>query len=321
MTVYSRGELKVFAGSSNDELASRICHNIRISPGKIKIHKFSDAEFFIEIGENVRGRDVFVVQSLCNPVNDNLMELLIIIDALKRASAGRITAAIPYYGYARQDRKSAPRVPISAKLIADLLHAAGAQRVLTMDLHAGQIQGFFNIPVDNLFASQIFLPFMREHFMGKDFVVVSPDAGGMLRARAYGKILHAPIAMIDKRRPRPNEAEVMNIIGNVEGFISLILDDISDTCGTLSQAAAALKDRGAKEIYAFCTHPVLSGPAVQRIIESCIEKLYGSDTIPLSETASQCPKIEVISVAQIFARAIISIHQDDSISSLFAIQY
>jgi ribose-phosphate pyrophosphokinase len=319
--VYSRGELKIFAGSSNAELAGRICDNIRISLGKIKIHKFNDSEFFVEIGENVRGRDVFVVQSLCNPVNDNLMELLIIIDALKRASAGRITAAIPYYGYARQDRKSAPRVPISAKLVADLLHAAGAQRVLTMDLHAGQIQGFFNIPVDNLFASQIFLPFIREEFMGRNIVVVSPDAGGMLRARAYGKILRAPIAMVDKRRPRPNEAEVMNVIGNVEGLISLILDDISDTSGTLSQTASALKNRGAPEIYAFCTHPVLSGPAVQRITESCIEKLYVSDTIPLSEPSRQCPKIEVISVAQVFARAIINTHQDDSISSLFTIQY
>jgi ribose-phosphate pyrophosphokinase len=319
--MFSRGELQVFTGSSNSEMAERICHDIRISPGKIKIHKFSDGEFFVEIGENVRGRDVFVLQSLCNPVNDNLMELLIILDALKRASAGRIIATIPYYGYARQDRKSAPRVPISAKLIADLLHASGAQRVLTMDLHAGQIQGFFNIPVDNLFASQIFLPFIRERFMGKDIVVVSPDAGGMFRARAYGKILHAPIAMIDKRRSRPNEAEVMNVIGNVEGFTSLILDDISDTSGTLSQAASALKERGATEVYAFCTHPVLSGPAVQRITDSCIERLYASDTIPLSERAKECPKIEVISVAQIFSRAIINIHQDDSISSLFTIQY
>ena len=317
----SRGELKVFAGSSNAELAGRICDNIRISLGKITIHKFSDGEFFVEIGENVRGRDVFVVQSLCNPVNDNFMELLIMMDALKRASAGRITATIPYYGYARQDRKNAPRVPISAKLVADLLHAAGAQRVLTMDLHAGQIQGFFNVPVDNLFASQIFLPFIREEFMGKEIVVVSPDAGGMLRARAYGKILRSPIAMVDKRRPRPNEAEVMNVIGNVEGLVSLILDDISDTSGTLSQTASALKDRGATEIYAFCTHPVLSGPAVQRITDSCIEKLYVSDTIPLSDSARQCPKIEVISVAQVFARAIINTHQDDSISSLFAIQY
>jgi len=316
-----RGELKLFAGSSNVQLARKICERIHVELGALTLRKFSDGEMFVEIGENVRGRDVFVLQSLCRPVNDNLMELLIMIDALKRASAGRITAAIPYYGYARQDRKNAPRVPISAKLVADLLHAAGAQRVVTMDLHAGQIQGFFNMPVDNLYASEIFFPFMREKFMGNKIIVVSPDAGGMARARAYGKVLNTPIAMIDKRRPRANEAEVMNVIGKVEGFTCLILDDISDTSGTLVQAAQALKSQGAEEIYAFITHPVLSGPAVERICNSTIEKLYVSDTIPLQDDAKNCNKIASLSVADIFASAIICVHKDSSISSLFTIQH
>jgi len=319
--VFTRGELKVFSGSSNIELAKKICQKIHIPLGKITLRKFSDGELFVEVGENVRGRDVFVVQSLCRPVNDNLMELLLMIDALKRASAGRITATIPYYGYARQDRKNAPRVPISAKLVADLLHTAGAQRIVTMDLHAGQIQGFFDIPVDNLYASQVFFPFIREEFMGKNIVVVSPDAGGMPRARAYGKVLNTPIAMIDKRRPQANKAEVMNVIGNVKGLISLILDDMSDTSGTLTEAAAALKEEGSTEIYAYCTHPVLSGPALERINNSVLGKIYVSDTIPLTENAKDCQKIEAVSVAGIFARAIISIHKDDSISSLFTIQH
>ena len=317
----NRGELKVFAGSSNIDLAKKICEYIRIPLGKVALRKFSDGELFAEIGENVRGRDVFVVQSLSRPVNDNLMELLIMIDALKRASADRITATIPYYGYARQDRKSAPRVPISAKLVADLLHTAGAQRVVTMDLHAGQIQGFFNIPVDNLYASQVFFPYIKEEFMGRKIVVVSPDAGGMARARAYGKVLNAPIAMIDKRRPRANESEVMNVIGNVEGVTCLILDDISDTSGTLVKAAVALREHGAVETYAFITHPVLSGPAVERITNSEIKTLYVSDTIPLSREAEECPRIKAISVSEILGRAIISIHKDSSISSLFTIQH
>jgi ribose-phosphate pyrophosphokinase len=317
----NRGELKVFAGSSNVDLAKKICEYIRIPLGKVALRKFSDGELFAEIGENVRGRDVFVVQSLSRPVNDNLMELLIMIDALKRASADRITATIPYYGYARQDRKSAPRVPISAKLVADLLHTAGAQRVVTMDLHAGQIQGFFNIPVDNLYASQVFFPYIKEEFMGRKIVVVSPDAGGMARARAYGKVLNAPIAMIDKRRPRANESEVMNVIGSVDGVTCLILDDISDTSGTLVKAADALREQGAVETYAFITHPVLSGPAVERITNSKIETLFVSDTIPLSREAEECPKIKAISVSEILGRAIISIHKDSSISSLFTIQH
>jgi len=317
----SRGELKVFAGGSNPSLATHICENVRVPLGKAKLTKFSDGELFVEIQENVRGRDVFVIQSLCNPVNDNLMELLLMIDALKRASAGRITAMIPYYGYARQDRKNAPRVPISAKLVADLISTAGAERVVTMDLHAGQIQGFFNIPVDNLYASPVFFPFMREEFMGKKIVVVSPDAGGMLRARAYGKILNTKIAMIDKRRPEPNRAEVMHIVGNVDGNICVILDDMVDTAGTLCAGAQGLVENGAKKIMAICTHPVLSGPAIQRIHDSVIEKIYTSDTIPLSEEAAKCDKIEVLSVAGVFAQAIIGIHKDDSISTLFTIQH
>ncbi len=317
----SRGELKVFAGSSTIDLTKQICEQIHMPIGKLTVRKFSDGELFVEIGENVRGRDVFIVQSLCRPVNDNLMELLIIIDALKRASAGRITATIPYYGYARQDRKSAPRVPISAKLVADLLHTAGAQRVVTMDLHAGQIQGFFNMPVDNLYASEIFFPYIREEFMGRDIVVVSPDAGGMARARAYGKVLNSPIAMIDKRRPRANEAEVMNVIGNVKEMTCLILDDISDTSGTLTKGSLALTEQGAKEVYAFVTHPVLSGPAVERITNSLLKTLYVSDTIALEKEARECEKIKILSVANIFAQAIISIHKDSSISSLFTLHH
>ena len=317
----ARGELKVFAGGSNPGLATRICETIRVPLGKAKLTKFSDGELFVEIQENVRGRDVFVIQSLCNPVNDNLMELLLMIDALKRASAGRITAMIPYYGYARQDRKNAPRVPISAKLVADLISTAGAERVVTMDLHAGQIQGFFNIPVDNLYASQVFFPFMREEYLGRKIVVVSPDAGGMLRARAYGKILNTKIAMIDKRRPEPNKAEVMHIVGKVDGNICIILDDMVDTAGTLCAGAQGLMEDGAQKILAFCTHPVLSGPAIERIHDSVIEKVYTSDTIPLNGHADKCSKIEVLSVAGVFAQAIIGIHKDDSISTLFTIQH
>ncbi len=316
-----RGELKVFSGSSNPALAAQICASMRVPLGQVKLGKFSDGELRVEIQENVRGRDVFVIQSLCHPVNDHLLELLLIVDALKRASAGRITATIPYYGYARQDRKNAPRVPISAKLVADLISTAGAERVVTMDLHAGQIQGFFNIPVDNLYASQVFFPFIREEFMGKKVVVVSPDAGGMLRARAYGKVLNTKIAMIDKRRPEANKAEVMHIVGNVEGHICIILDDMADTAGTLCAGAKALRENGAKEIYGFCTHPVLSGPAIERINESVIERLYTSDTILLNETTRNCPKIRVISVSDVFAQAIIGIHKDDSISTLFTIHH
>jgi len=317
----SRGELKIFSGSSNPVLSQSICNTIRVPLGKAKLTRFSDGELFVEIQENVRGRDVFVIQSLCHPVNDHLVELLLMIDALKRASAGRITATIPYYGYARQDRKNAPRVPISAKLVADLISTAGAGRVVTMDLHAGQIQGFFNIPVDNLYASQVFFPFIKEEFMGQKLVVISPDAGGMPRARAYGKALNTNIAMIDKRRPAPNKTEVMHIVGNVEGDISIILDDMADTSGTLTEAAKALKEHGAKRVYAFCTHPVLSGSAVKRLHESCIEMAYFSDTIPLGPIAAECAKIKVMSVSDIFAQAIIGIHKDDSISKLFAIQH
>ena len=256
-------DLKIFAGNSNSDLALEICDCLSMPPGKAYVGTFSDGEIRVEIGENVRGRDVFVIQSTCQPVNTNLMELLIMIDALKRASARRITAVIPYYGYARQDRKVAPRVPISAKLVADLLTSAGANRILTMDLHVGQIQGFFNIPVDNLYASSVMMPYIRASFKN-DLVMISPDAGGVPRARAYAKRLESRLAFIDKRRDAPGKAKAMHIIGEVKDMEAVILDDIIDTGGTLTEAAKVLMEKGAKSVYACCSHPVLSGPAVER---------------------------------------------------------
>jgi ribose-phosphate pyrophosphokinase len=308
--------LVVFAGNSNPQLAREICRHIGIKLGEAQVKTFSDGEIQVEISENVRGKDVFVLQSTCAPVNDHLMELLMMIDAFKRSSAQRITAVIPYYGYARQDKKVAPRVPISAKLVADLLTVAGARRVITMDLHAGQIQGFFDIPVDNLFAAPVLLEHIKKNFRN-DTVIVSPDAGGVERARAFAKRLHTQLAIIDKRRPAPNKAEAMHVVGDVKGKTAIILDDMVDTAGTLTEAATALKAQGAMEIHACCAHAVLSGPAVDRITESEIKTLVVTNTNPLSETAKRCDKIQVGSVSKLLAEAIHRSHTGSSVSSLF----
>lgn len=285
--------------------------------GNARVKTFSDGEVLVEIGENVRGRDVYVVQSTCAPTNNNLMELLVMTDALKRASAATITAVIPYYGYARQDRKAAPRTPISAKLVADLVTTAGVDRVVTIDLHAAQIQGFFNIPVDNLYAAPVILSHLKERFAGQELVMVSPDAGGTERARAFAKRLECPMAVIDKRRTGTNVAEVMHLIGDVSGKTAIILDDMIDTAGTLTQAAGALKQNGASAIYACATHGVLSGPAIDRINGSVIEEILLTDTIPLGEKAERTSKIKVLTVAGLLAEAIRRIHEDESVSSLF----
>lgn len=307
--------LRVFTGNSNLELVQKICDQLGTPLGKSVVSTFSDGEIHVEIDESVRGMDVFVIQSISYPVNDNLMELLILIDALKRASAGRITAVMPYYGYARQDRKVLPRAPISAKLVADLITTAGASRILTVDLHAGQIQGFFNIPVDHLYAAPILLDHLRQ--FKDDIVIVSPDAGGVERARAYAKRLDAALAIIDKRRESPNVSQVMNIIGEVSGMTAFLVDDIVDTGGTLTRAAFALIEKGAKAVYAYCTHPVLSGKAVRIISESPIVEMIVTDTIPLKEEARRCPKIKVISISGLLADAIRRIYEDESVSCLF----
>jgi ribose-phosphate pyrophosphokinase len=309
--------LKVFAGNSNPCLAKEIAHFLNNDIGTASVSRFSDGEIQLEIQENVRGMDVFVLQSICTPGNDHLMELLIMIDAFKRASAERITATIPYYGYSRQDRKVAPRAPISAKLIADLLTAAGANRILTMDLHAGQIQGFFNIPVDNLFAAPVIVRYIEEKYTAGDLVIVSPDAGGVERARSYAQRVGASLAIIDKRRLRPNQSEVMNIIGDIEDKHALILDDMVDTAGTLTSAANAIAQRGAISVCACCTHPILSGPAIEKISASCLEELVVTNTIPLSSAAVACGKIQVLSISELFAEAIKRINSNDSVSSLF----
>jgi ribose-phosphate pyrophosphokinase len=310
------GKIKLFTGNSNPALAHEIANYLNLPLGKAFVGTFSDGEIRVEIGENVRGEDVFVIQSTCPPVDHNLMELLIMIDALKRASARRITAVIPYYGYARQDRKVKPRVPISAKLVADLITTAGANRVLAMDLHAGQIQGFFNIPVDHLFAAPVLLEYIKNHFQN-NLVIVSPDAGGVERARAFAKRLEASLAIIDKRRDAPNLAEAVNIIGDVKNKIAIILDDMVDTAGTLTEAAQVLITRGAKAVYACCTHAVLSGPAIERLKNSALSKLVVTNTIPLKEEAKKCGKIEVLSVANLLGEAIKRIHEETSISTLF----
>lgn len=310
--------IKVFTGNSHCKLAEDISDILGIAVGKSKVSTFSDGEISVDINETVRGMDVFIVQSTCSPVNNNLMELLIMIDAFKRASAGRITAVIPYYGYARQDRKVKSRDPITAKLVADLLTAAGANRILTMDLHASQIQGYFNIPVDHLLGG----PILAEYFISKgledqdDVVVVSPDLGSVSRARRFADHLHAPIAIIDKRRPKANVSEIMNIIGDVEGKRCILIDDMIDTAGTITNAANALKDLGAKNVYACCTHGVLSGPAMDRINKSAIEELVMLNTIPLSENR-EYSKIRSLSVAPLFAEAIKRICDDQPISKLF----
>lgn len=295
--------MKIFTGTSNPALALEVCQHLGIELGKIIVKTFSDRETRVEIEENVRDKDVFVVQSTCPPVNENLMQLLIIIDALKRAFVKRITAVIPYYGYGRQDQKAKSGVPISAKLVADLITVAGASRVISLDFHSGQIQGFFNIPVDNIFATPLFLKYIRAD-LGDNLVIVSPDAGGVERARAFAKRLRASLVIIDKRRDTPNIAEAMNIIGEVIGKSTIILDDMVDTAGTLVQAALALKSKGASDIYACCTHPVLSGPAIERIEKSSIKKLLVTNTIPLNKEAEKCEKITVLSAAELLGETI-----------------
>ncbi len=310
---------KIFAGNSNTALARAVCAHLERPLSAATVGRFSDGEIQVEIGENVRGNDTFIIQSTSPDANQNLMELLIMIDALKRASAGSITAVVPYYGYARQDRKVAPRVPITAKLVADLITAAGATRVLSMDMHAGQIQGFFNIPFDHLYAAPVMLDHMRRRFDGNthDVVIVSPDAGGVERARAYSKRLGTTLCIVDKRRLQANVAEIMNVIGDVHGRTAVLLDDMIDTAGTLTQAANALVDQGAAKVFAYATHAVLSGPAVERIAKSPILDLVVTDTIALSPAAQACPKIKVVSVATLFAEAIRRIHHADSLSTLF----
>lgn len=307
--------IKVFSGNANPELAKEICDHLDISLSKVEVRRFSDGEIFVEIGENVRGTDVFVIQPTCTPVNDHLMELVIMVDALRRASARRITAVLPYYGYARQDRKVAPRVPITAKVVAEMLMVVGVRRVLAMDLHAGQIQGFFNIPVDHLYAAPVLLKYISETF--KNVVMVSPDAGGVERTRAFAKRLTADLAIIDKRRDRPNESKAMNVIGDVKGKTAILLDDMVDTAGTLCNAAAMLKEAGAVEVHACCSHGVLSGPAIERLEASVIKSLVITNSIPLRENAKGCKKIKVLSVSHLLGEAIRRIHSEDSVSSLF----
>lgn len=308
-------KLKIFSGNANMELAEKICRFLKIQPGKSKVGIFSDGESQIEINESVRGMDVFVVQPTCQPVNHNLMELLIMLDAFKRASAERITVVIPYYGYARQDRKVLPRTSISARLVANLITVAGASRILAMDLHAGQIQGFFDVPVDHLYALPVQLEYLKK--IQGEIVVVSPDAGGVERTRELGKRLNASLAIIDKRRERANVSKVMHVIGNVKNKTAILLDDMIDTGGTIVQAAQALKDEGAKDVYACCTHPVLSGSAVQKIKDSPIKEMVVTNTIPLSEEARETEKIKVLDVSPILGEAIKRIHGDESVSSLF----
>ncbi|NMB07463.1 MAG: ribose-phosphate pyrophosphokinase [Tissierellia bacterium] len=312
---FMRGKIKVFSGNANKKFAEDICKELGVPLGCCEVGKFSDGEIFVNIDETARGSDVFIIQPTCSPVNDNLMEILILVDALKRASVGRINAVIPYYGYARQDRKTKAREPITAKLVADLLTVAGVDRVVTMDLHAGQIQGYFNIPVDHLSG----VPILAEYFkdiIDKETVIVSPDLGGVTRARNFANLLDLPIAIIEKRRPKANVSEVMNVIGDIEGRNVVIIDDIIDTAGTITKAAQVLKEFGAKSVYACATHPVLSGPAIERIESSVIKKFIITDTIPTIKE-NNGSKIEVVSVAPIFAEAIRRIHENESVSILF----
>jgi len=312
-----KNQLQVFAGNSTLELARQVCSFLDVPLGRAAVRRFSDGEVMVEIEDNVRGGDVFVIQSTSTPVNDHLMELLLMLDAFRRASATRVTAVMPYYGYARQDRKVAPRVPISAKLVADLISAAGASRVLTLDLHAGQIQRFFDVPVDNLYATPVIFNHVRSMLAGEPVTVVSPDPGGVERARAFAKRLDAGLAIIDKRRARPNEVAEMRVVGDVDNQTAVIIDDIVDTAGTLAAAAEALKSAGAKSVFACCTHPVLSGPAIDRIRASSLTRLLVTDTIPLRDAGLACDKIEVLSIAHLLGEAILRTHREESISSLF----
>ncbi len=308
-------KLMVFSGNANLDLTENICKDLGISLGKALVGRFSEGEIQVKIEQNVRGRDVFVIQPTCPPTNDNLMELLILMDALARASAGRVTAVIPYYGYARQDRKDQPRVPITAKLVANLLANAGADRILTMDLHAGQIQGLFDIPVDHLYAAPVLIEYFKQ-FESKDLVIVSPDVGGVKMARAFAKRLNAPLGIVDKRRIDSHRAEVMNVLGDVEGKIAVLIDDMIATAGSLTEAANILKKRGAKEVYAGATHGIFSGPALERIGKSALKEIVVTDTVPLTEDKKH-PKIKVKSVSGLLAEAIKRIHNDESVSSLF----
>jgi len=309
--------LKLFTGTSNTELAREVAKYLTLDLGDTTVSTFSDGEIMVRLNENARGSDAFVIQSTCTPVNDNIMQLLLIVDALKRASAERITAVIPYYGYARQDRKVQPRVPISAKMVADLITAVGTNRVLTVDLHAGQIQGFFNIPVDNLYAAPVLIDYIKKKYVSDSLVVVSPDAGGVERARAFAKRLNCSIAIIDKRREKANECEVMNVIGDVENKDTLLIDDMVDTAGTMAQAAKALREQGAKRVSAACTHAVLSGAAIERINNSVMEELIVTNTIPMDGKMMLCKKLKVLSIASLLGDAIKRIHEESSISSLF----
>jgi len=310
-------DIKIFAGNSNPPLAAEISEYLKVPLGNAMVDTFSDGEIKVEIKENVRGADVFVLQSTSEPVNNNLMELLLMLDAFKRASAMRITAVMPYYGYARQDRKVVPRVPISAKLVADLITTAGASRMLTMDLHSGQIQGFFDIPVDNVYATPVLLDHLKRQLNRNEVTIVSPDAGGVERARAIATRLDASLAIIDKRRVGPNVVAEMNIIGEVQDRVAILVDDMVDTAGTLTMAAEALKKEGAKKIIGCCTHAVLSGPAIKRIEECPLEELIVTNTIPLSREAQGCRKIKILSVAHLIGEAIRRTHEEESISSLF----
>ena len=308
-------DLKILAGTSNPALANAICDYIGCKPTPVLCDTFSDGEIRIEIGDNIRGGDVFVVQSLCAPVNDNLMQLCLMLDALKRASAGRVTAVVPYYGYARQDRKVSARTPISAKVVADFLTLAGMHRLVTLDLHAGQIQGFFNIPVDNLYAAPILLDHLRQ--IPGEKVLVSPDAGGVERARAYAKRLGASLAIIDKRRDQPNQASAMHVIGDVEGKVAIVIDDMIDTAGTMVAASDVLLAHGAVDVMACATHPVLSGPAIERLNASPFSRVVVADTIPVGHKGESCTKLEVLSTAGLLAKAINNIHTESSVSVLF----
>ena len=310
------GELKVFSGRAHPALGREISAYLNLSLGQIEVFNFADGEIFCQIRENVRGSDVFVIQPLCQPVNENLMELLITLDAFKRASAARTTAVIPYYGYGRQDKKDKPRVPITAKLVADLISRAGADRVLTMDLHAGQIQGFFDIPVDHMFAAPVILEAIRELEV-ENLMIVSPDAGGVERARAIAKRLDAGLAIVDKRREKPNQAEAMHVIGNVKGRTTLILDDIIDTAGTLRSTVDALRAKGAARVFASGVHAVLSGPAIERLESSPLEAILVTNTTPLEEKLERCSKLRPLSVAPLLGEAVRRIHEDSSVSSLF----
>ncbi|EFI32888.1 ribose-phosphate pyrophosphokinase [Desulfonatronospira thiodismutans ASO3-1] len=309
-------ELKIITGNANPELARGICDHLGMTLSPTLVCTFSDGESRVEIGDNVRGDDVFVVQPTCAPVNHNILELCLMLDALKRASVGRVTAVIPYYGYARQDRKVVPRVPISAKLVADFISVSGVNRILTIDLHAGQIQAFFNIPVDNLFAAEVLLTYLKQ--FGDQAVVVSPDAGGTERARAYAKRIGAELAIIDKRRDTPNTAQAMRVIGDVKDKVAIVLDDMIDTGGTMMEASKVLSEKGASKVLACATHPVLSGPAIERMEQSHFSEIVVTDTIPLSEKARASGKFQVISVASLLAKAIHNIHTESSVSVLFS---